>query len=369
VTATAAARGVRPPGGPLYEADRPSRPGRPHLATRVSVVLIAAAGTFLLWPPTSGAPAGASTTTGLQAQADAIAATVARDDALLQSVGQHYLAERSVLSAARAEERMAEGEIRVVDHKVGLDEAVLRSAAISAYVNAGSDGSLGLFLNDRPDQVADGQTYIRVAANQLDRTVTALTDAKHVLATELSTARESATAAAQALADATSARTSVLTTLSNERQLLASVQGQLAVLVAQQEAARARAAEQAAQAAAQAAAQRAAASPAVAAAGQTAGPPAASGSPTLTSASPIPTGTLAQDFAGIRNCESGGNYAEDTGNGYYGAYQFSLGTWVGVGGSGLPSSAPPVVQDTLAFRLYQHDGWAPWPACAAILGL
>jgi len=365
VTATAAAWGARPPDGPLYEADRPSRPGRPHLATRASAVLVAAAGAFLLWPSTTAVRAGASTTTGLQSQAAAIAATVARDDALLQSVGQHYLAERSLLSAARAEEQMAERESRVVDHKVSLDQTALRSAAISAYVNAGSDGSLGLFLSDKPDQVADGQAYIRVAADQLDRTVTALTDAKHVLATELSTARQSATAAATALADATSARTSVLTTLSNERTLLASVQGQLAVLVAQQEAAQARAAEQAAQEAAK----RSAANPVVAAAGQPAGPPAASGSATLTSASPIPTGTLTQDFAGIRNCESGGNYADDTGNGYYGAYQFSLGTWEGVGGSGLPSSAPAAVQDALAYRLYQRDGWGPWPACAAILGL
>jgi len=47
----------------------------------------------------------------------------------------------------------------------------------------------------------------------------------------------------------------------------------------------------------------------------------------------------------LRSCESGGNYADDTGNGYYGAYQFSLGTWERLGLSGLPSSAPPAVQD------------------------
>ncbi|MDA8034616.1 MAG: transglycosylase family protein [Actinomycetota bacterium] len=88
-----------------------------------------------------------------------------------------------------------------------------------------------------------------------------------------------------------------------------------------------------------------------------------------TAPSAFPTGTLATDFAGIRNCESGGNYALDTGNGYYGAYQFSLATWLGLGETGLPSSAAPAVQDATAYRLYQQAGWGSWPACAAILGL
>lgn len=47
----------------------------------------------------------------------------------------------------------------------------------------------------------------------------------------------------------------------------------------------------------------------------------------------------------LRLCESGGNYSDDTGNGYYGAYQFSLGTWERLGYSGLPSDAAPATQD------------------------
>jgi len=66
-------------------------------------------------------------------------------------------------------------------------------------------------------------------------------------------------------------------------------------------------------------------------------------------------------FANIRQRESGGNYAENTGNGYYGAYQFSLGTWRGVGGSGLPSDASPAEQDMRAQMLYNERGCSPWP--------
>ncbi len=102
--------------------------------------------------------------------------------------------------------------------------------------------------------------------------------------------------------------------------------------------------------------------------GASAGAPSAAGL-AATAESPIPGGSLGQEFLGIRNCESGDRYSLDSGNGYYGAYQFSLGTWAGLGEPGLPSAAPPVTQDAAAYLLYQHDGWSPWPECAALLGL
>ncbi len=74
-------------------------------------------------------------------------------------------------------------------------------------------------------------------------------------------------------------------------------------------------------------------------------------------------------WAGLRKCESGGNYADNTGNGYYGAYQFAAGTWHGLGYSGLPSSAPPAVQDQAAQKLQARSGWGQWPACSRRLGL
>jgi LysM repeat protein len=66
-------------------------------------------------------------------------------------------------------------------------------------------------------------------------------------------------------------------------------------------------------------------------------------------------------LARVRMRESGGNYADNTGNGYYGAYQFSLSTWESVGGIGLPSSASPAEQDALAQKLYSERGCSPWP--------
>jgi len=74
-------------------------------------------------------------------------------------------------------------------------------------------------------------------------------------------------------------------------------------------------------------------------------------------------------WAQLRQCESGGNYAIDTGNGYYGAYQFSATTWHGLGFTGLPSENPPAVQDEAAVELQARSGWGQWPACARRLGL
>ena len=93
-----------------------------------------------------------------------------------------------------------------------------------------------------------------------------------------------------------------------------------------------------------------------------------------TAASPAPAGpsgggNLSGVWLQLRLCESGNNYAEDTGNGYYGAYQFALSTWQSLGYSGLPSDASPAVQDQAAQKLQALAGWGQWPACSAELGL
>jgi hypothetical protein len=84
---------------------------------------------------------------------------------------------------------------------------------------------------------------------------------------------------------------------------------------------------------------------------------------------PVTSAASGGVWARLRQCESGGNYADDTGNGYYGAYQFSAGTWHGLGYAGLPSSATPAVQDQAAQKLQARSGWGQWPACSRRLGL
>jgi hypothetical protein len=73
-------------------------------------------------------------------------------------------------------------------------------------------------------------------------------------------------------------------------------------------------------------------------------------------------------LAKLRWCEAGGRYDANSGNGYYGAYQFSAGTWHKLGYTGLPHQAPPEMQDEAARKLQAHSGWGQWPACSRRIG-
>jgi hypothetical protein len=71
-------------------------------------------------------------------------------------------------------------------------------------------------------------------------------------------------------------------------------------------------------------------------------------------------------------CESSGNWAANTGNGYYGGLQFSVATWNGYGGAefaAYPHQATREQQIIVAERLRAARGYQPWPACRAKLGL
>ena len=98
---------------------------------------------------------------------------------------------------------------------------------------------------------------------------------------------------------------------------------------------------------------------------------ASSGSSSSGSSPAAPAAVSGDDaaiWAAIAQCESGGNPSINTGNGYYGMYQFSLPTWRSVGGSGLPSDASVEEQTMRARMLQQRSGWGQW-GCAYRLGL
>jgi len=77
-----------------------------------------------------------------------------------------------------------------------------------------------------------------------------------------------------------------------------------------------------------------------------------------------PTGSTASPtMQAIAECESGGNPATDTGNGFYGKYQFDLQTWQAMGGTGNPAQASEAEQDRRAAALYAQAGPSPWPVC------
>lgn len=71
----------------------------------------------------------------------------------------------------------------------------------------------------------------------------------------------------------------------------------------------------------------------------------------------------------LAECESGGDWSINTGNGFYGGLQFTLKSWRWVGGSGYPHRASRAEQIKRAKLLLDKQGWGAWPACSRKLGL
>lgn len=94
-----------------------------------------------------------------------------------------------------------------------------------------------------------------------------------------------------------------------------------------------------------------------------------SGGPT---SSTVPSITLSESqvelWQRVADCETGGDWRANTGNGHYGGLQFTLTAWAEVGGLGRPDQAPADEQMLRAQLLFEQQGWSAWPACAAELG-
>jgi len=72
---------------------------------------------------------------------------------------------------------------------------------------------------------------------------------------------------------------------------------------------------------------------------------------------------LVAHWQGVAECESGGDWSIDTGNGYYGGLQFSLETWQAYGGRGMPHEQPAWYQAGIAERVRRDSGLHHWPNC------
>jgi hypothetical protein len=129
-------------------------------------------------------------------------------------------------------------------------------------------------------------------------------------------------------------------------------------------------------------AQAAAAVPAAVAVPTTAAPTTTAPPPPPTTAAPRPAPAPAPAPSGsgsgdpddpaswdrLAQCESGGNWSINTGNGYYGGLQFSLSSWQGVGGTGYPHEHSRETQIEMGRRLYDQGGWSHWPGCTRSFG-
>ena len=89
----------------------------------------------------------------------------------------------------------------------------------------------------------------------------------------------------------------------------------------------------------------------------------------------LATGTASaaqHNWDGVAQCESGGNWAINTGNGYYGGLQFSQSTWEGFGGTQYAARADLATRDqqiAIAEKVLEGQGPGAWPVCSQRAGL
>ncbi|HEX5406525.1 MAG TPA: transglycosylase family protein [Pseudonocardiaceae bacterium] len=82
----------------------------------------------------------------------------------------------------------------------------------------------------------------------------------------------------------------------------------------------------------------------------------------------IPANASSVNWDAIAKCESGGNWATNTGNGFYGGLQFTMSTWHANGGSGSPQNASRSEQIAVAERVLATQGIGAWPVCGRHAG-
>ncbi|HEU4674632.1 MAG TPA: transglycosylase family protein [Motilibacteraceae bacterium] len=100
-------------------------------------------------------------------------------------------------------------------------------------------------------------------------------------------------------------------------------------------------------------------------------PLAAAGLPLVAAAAPA-SAAASNTWDRLAQCESSGNWAINTGNGFYGGLQFTQSTWAGFGGTAYAARADLAsrsAQITVAERVLKAQGWGAWPACSSKLGL
>ncbi|NUS51163.1 MAG: transglycosylase family protein [Nocardioidaceae bacterium] len=98
---------------------------------------------------------------------------------------------------------------------------------------------------------------------------------------------------------------------------------------------------------------------------------AAAATPLVVTAAPADA-ALISTWNRLAQCESGGRWHINTGNGYYGGLQISAGTWRAYGGkrfARLPHRATKLEQIRVGERIKRGQGWRAWPACSRRIGL
>jgi hypothetical protein len=222
---------------------------------------------------------------------------------------------------------------------------------------AGSTSSLmkSLITSASPTQLIERAALLDAAGNHRSDVLTVVTAAQQN-AVELQSAAQAAVAEAdRSRLTAETALATAETAQANAVQQVADLRGRQGAMQSQLEQARATVVALQQQ---QRAAARPAAPPAAPPAKAPSGGPAPAPAPP-----PAPSGN---DWDAVAQCESGGNWSINTGNGYYGGLQFSSSTWLAFGGGAYAPRADLAArsqQIAIAEKVLAAQGKGAWPTC------
>ena len=83
----------------------------------------------------------------------------------------------------------------------------------------------------------------------------------------------------------------------------------------------------------------------------------------------VPAANAEPNWDAMAQCESGGNWSANTGNGFYGGLQFTPATWAANGGVGSPAAASREQQIYVARNVLRTQGIGAWPVCGCPVGV
>jgi peptidoglycan hydrolase CwlO-like protein len=327
------------------------------LVTAITAMVVAAPG-----------PVAADQVSNLKAQATQLAQDLVLEQLQIGAFQQQYDVDSARVQHDKSEIASTQDEIQSDTLRVSRDRRRLQNEAVSAYVNMDPDsgGAEVLFSGNQTEAIVKTE-YEEVTSGDISLAIDALHTDEGGLHAEQATLDQQV-AQDQATTNQEAAQGNHASQTEAELQSKqAEITGQLAVAVAQQQAAQAVAAAKAVQAAqAAVAASSSSQSPASSQSGTAATPPAAQGTAAGTSAGDP---SLPPFLQCVLQAESGGNYgAVSPGGTYMGGFQFSQPTWNEAAQlAGMPqlinvppNDATPAEQDDLAIALYDADGQQPW---------
>jgi len=319
-----------------------------------------------------GGPVAADQVSDLQARANQVARDLVLQQLQVDTFQQQYGADVTKVQQDDAAIGATESQIQSDSDRVNRDRRRLQSEAVWAYIHLGGDANGTPTIFENQTVAPTRAQYEDVASGDITLTI----DSIHIDQNRLRAER--ATLAQQQAADqATTNQEASLTdaarrTATSLAAQKSEITGQLAVAVAQQQAAQAAAAQAAVRSAqAKAAAATTATSSRAPATTSTVPPASATVTPTTPTADP----QLPPFLQCVLQVESGGDYQAVSPDGQYmGGFQFSQPTWNEAAQlAGMPqlvnvqpNVATPAEQDDLAIALYNADGEQPWnDSCAS----